>query len=423
MNRHGGCPPHAKDEERESLSGPAFADSVLRRIPLAAACFLSAVFVGCSGNNAATTATAEAPAHVETTTVDEADLTTVTLTAQAVERLGIQTAVAESKAVGALYTVAGEVMVPPGNDLVVQAPVTGIVNAPDPVPPVGASLNRKQVLFRIVPLLPVQRDLGVNARAEVEAAETRLDAAGARAERAARLVRDGVGSVRAQEDAEEAVRLAETQVDAARRRLAQLEQAPVDADVAIPVPSPQDGVLSRLHVAEGQAVSSGTTLFEVRRMDPLWIRVPVYSGDLARLVTSARVKVRPINADTSTQGSEAAPVEAPPSADPASSTSDLYYRIGNTGQRLRPGERVSVSIPEREQTVCLQVPFAAILYDMNGGSWVYEQVEPRVFTRHRVTVANVVDSTACLASGIPEGTAVVTDGAMELFGTEFGVAH
>jgi hypothetical protein len=60
--------------------------------------------------------------------------------------------------------------------------------------------------------------------------------------------------------------------------------------------------------------------------------------------------------------------------------------------------------------------------DINGGTWVYENVGEHKFARQRVAVKYVADSLAVLDRGPAVGAKVVTEGAAELFGTEFFVA-
>ena len=62
-----------------------------------------------------------------------------------------------------------------------------------------------------------------------------------------------------------------------------------------------------------------------------------------------------------------------------------------------------------------------MLYDAHGGTWVYQKAGAHAYHRRRVEVKTVVDSLAVLAGGLEPGTEVVTDGAAELFGTEFGI--
>ena len=69
------------------------------------------------------------------------------------------------------------------------------------------------------------------------------------------------------------------------------------------------------------------------------------------------------------------------------------------------------------------IPYSAVLYDAKGDTWVYVNPEPLSYVRERVTVAYIQGDQAVLTDGPPEGTPVVTVGAAELYGTEFGVGH
>ena len=69
------------------------------------------------------------------------------------------------------------------------------------------------------------------------------------------------------------------------------------------------------------------------------------------------------------------------------------------------------------------VPYSALLYDAKGDTWVYTNPEPRTYVRERVTVDFIEGDQAVLSDGPPQGTPVVTVGAAELYGTEFGVGH
>lgn len=360
------------------------------------------------------------PAKIESKPVGEADLATLTLTAKAVERLGIETAAITEGSAASLYEVAGEVVLPPGQVLIVSAPVSGLVSTGAAAQQPGQKIQAGQVLFTIKPLLALPRDLRVNAEAELGAAEARLKAAQVRTARARQMLADRVGSERALQDAQELEIVARTALEAARAKLEQIKTAPLEADVDVQVASPESGVLQQIQAAPGQMVSAGAPLFQVARLDPIWVRTPVYSGDVDLLDLRAPALIKQLNSPSSERGIRAQPAAAPPSADPLASTSDLFYALPNPNATLRPGERLSVAIPRRSTDECLQAPWESILYDINGGSWVYEQIEPLVFTRRRVSIDRVVGRTVCLGAGPDAGTRVVTAGAAELFGTEFG---
>ena len=69
------------------------------------------------------------------------------------------------------------------------------------------------------------------------------------------------------------------------------------------------------------------------------------------------------------------------------------------------------------------VPYAAVFYDLNGATWVYTNPSPLTFVRASITVDSITGDVAALSNGPPVGTAVVTVGASELYGTEFGVGQ
>jgi multidrug efflux pump subunit AcrA (membrane-fusion protein) len=68
----------------------------------------------------------------------------------------------------------------------------------------------------------------------------------------------------------------------------------------------------------------------------------------------------------------------------------------------------------------LVVPLAAVLYDVHGDTWVYVQSDSLTFTRRRIEIATIVGDRVLVARGLTSGVPVVTSGAVELFGTEFG---
>ncbi|MFQ6028054.1 MAG: hypothetical protein ACE5Q6_11220 [Dehalococcoidia bacterium] len=73
----------------------------------------------------------------------------------------------------------------------------------------------------------------------------------------------------------------------------------------------------------------------------------------------------------------------------------------------------------------LTVPYASIVYGNHGEEWVYTNPEPTLFIREEVVVDRIEGTTeggtAYLLEGPAPGTLVVTAGAAELWGTEFGV--
>ena len=86
-------------------------------------------------------------------------------------------------------------------------------------------------------------------------------------------------------------------------------------------------------------------------------------------------------------------------------------------------ETAPVSNKQVDGTQREVVPYAAVYYDLNGATWVYTNPEPLTFVRAPITVDSITGDVAVLSKGPPVGTAVVTVGATELYGTEFGVGQ
>jgi len=68
------------------------------------------------------------------------------------------------------------------------------------------------------------------------------------------------------------------------------------------------------------------------------------------------------------------------------------------------------------------VPYAAIIYDLQGQAWIYTNPAALSFVREPVTVDFIEGDRAVLVKGPSSGTAVVIVGVAELYGTETGVS-
>jgi cobalt-zinc-cadmium efflux system membrane fusion protein len=214
--------------------------------------------------------------------------------------------------------------------------------------------------------------------------------------------------------------VANATLKAAQERLA-LASRGVSATGALALDVPFDALLHAVYAGPGQTVAASAPLFDLVRLDTVWIRVPLYAGDINQIDRGAPARIVPLGAAGTSPGTVARPVTAAPSADPATAAVDLYYAAPNPGGALRPGQRVGMRVPLVSEAQSLVVPRAALLHDAYGGSWVYEAREAHVFVRRRVSVVDLVDGLAILEQGPPPGTRVVIAGAAELFGTEFGV--
>jgi Cu/Ag efflux pump CusA len=70
----------------------------------------------------------------------------------------------------------------------------------------------------------------------------------------------------------------------------------------------------------------------------------------------------------------------------------------------------------------LAVPYAAVVYDADGGTWAFVEVEPRVYQRAPITITSVEGDLVRLSDGPDPGSEVVTVAAAELVGVEAGIS-
>jgi membrane fusion protein, heavy metal efflux system len=378
----------------------------------------SILLCSCSNPEAAENHQAAPAAKVENA-VKESELATVRLSPKAEERLGIATAPVAVKSVAQTRTLAGEIVLPPDRVISVVAPMSGTLAASTPLA-VGLFVHSGEALFRLTPLLPPERDLRVQLERDVTSAKTRVDAAGVRFKRAEQLLRDRAGSEKAVEQAREELSLAENDLKTARERLSRYDKAPVSGDVAVTIAAPQDGLIQKVFVSPGQTVSSGAALFEVVNLAAVWIRVPVYVGDLSLIDRRQTARVHALNEAPGASTRSARAIDAPPTANPLNDTADLYFELANTDGSLRPGQKLGVTLAEKATGESMVVPWSAVLHDIHGGTWVYEKTGPQQYVRRRVEVRRVTGSLAVLARGPSVGASIVTAGVAEIFGTEFG---
>jgi RND family efflux transporter MFP subunit len=383
------------------------------------ACSALLTFSSCQGSTAKTSeAKPEPPAKLSGTAVKESDLTSIHLTEEAEKRLGIRVEEAKEGKGSAKREFAGEVTAPLGSTVVVSSPVAGTLQSTGPLPSVGSPVRKDQTLFSLTPFLPLPRDLKASAEADVAQARTRVEIGRQRKARADRMLADQVGTVRAQEEAQQELTTATTALETAENRLRQVQINPFAEDLSIPIRTPQEGMLRQVFAAPGQVVNAGAPILEIVNLSEIWIRVPVYAGKARELAVNSSVTVQPINMRGKSWSAQ--PVAAPPSADPKSSTVDLYYTLSNDSAGLRPGEKVNVTLRAAGSREWIEVPWSAIAYDTNGGTWVYESLGDRKYSRRRVNLDHTTAGKAFLTAGVSAGSRIVADGAAELWGYEFG---
>ncbi len=365
------------------------------------------------------------------TVVPESSLNTVYLNDDAYRKLGIETAMIKREQLVANKTYGSEIVAPPGSIVSVSAPISGKLMSVDKTPlKPGAQIQSGQLLYRIQPIISADARANLvsalaDAESFVKVAKSQVNATEIALNRAKKLLQDLVGSQRSVDEANAAHEIALRNLEAAHvKRNALYQIVNLGTVKPIEIKSPQAGIVSNIFAVSDQLVSAGNPIMEISALNSLWVRVPIPTGDLDSIDQQADAKIQPSSTSPSISSLVAKPINAPPTADPLTSTTHLYYAIQNDHLALSPMQRVTVTLNTQNQsTHALTLPWSAVVFDIYGGSWVYTQKSKYTYERKRIFLDYVSGHQAIISEGPPEGSMVVVNGALELFGVETGFAH
>lgn len=344
------------------------------------------------------------------------------------EKLGIETSKIKQNQITETKTYGGELVVPSGGIISITAPISGklISVEEDNIRP-GTSIKAGQLLYRIEPIItPDARVNLVNALADAESlvnvTKSQVEAAEISLNRAKKLLQDLVGSQRNVDEANAAHEIALRNLEAAKVKRNALHQVVNQGTLEpIEIRSPEAGFISNILAVNNQLVSAGNPIIEISNLNSLWLRVAIPTGDANSIDYAASAIMQSSTLATSQL---AKPVNATLTADPLTNSIHLYYAVENNNVELRPGQRVSVSLRTlNKHSSALTIPWSAVVVDIYGGNWVYTQESKNSYKRQRVFIDHVDSNLAVISDGPSEGSDVVVNGALELFGVETGFTH
>lgn len=421
--------------------------SLSRWLAVVVCCIVVCCCVGCDRSSGEKAETSPVPPAKTTHSVSETSLNTIELTEDAVRRLGIETQSMADRSMPRFRTYGAEVVLPAGASVVVSAPLSGTLKLQNEQPMLipGQRIEKDSQVLQLLPMLSPERDVLTpaerirfaeakntiaqsqnDAAAQVQQSEVQIEAAQIALDRAERLLKDKSGTIRAVDEATAQLKLAEASLEAAKARKLIVDGIKLDAEAGtlqpIPIVAPMSGLLRSVQVQPGQIIAAGSAMFEIMNTATLWVRVPVYVGDLNSLELTGDAQLTAPGERQTSEPVSVKPIVVPPTAQALASTVDVYYELPNENTRYQPGQRLSAQIRMKGDTTTRSIPWSAVYLDIYGNQWVYEKTGDRTFVRQRVEVAYVADGWAALNHGPGVGASIVTAAVAELAGTEFGFA-
>jgi multidrug efflux pump subunit AcrA (membrane-fusion protein) len=414
---------------------------------LAMACLLLAgLQSGCQRPAAATTtAKPEAPRN-------ESELGRTTISRAAQKSLGLQTTPVRVEMVQEHRLLTGWIMVRPGADGTVSAPVGGYLRAPAApakLPAPGQRVEKGQELFRLEPVLaPLEQTQLAALRRGIESDLTKaredVTVAVNELKHIEELFKTKLRSDRDVQQARAQVKKTQEDLSAAEDKLKVITAPGADKNDFRPPPqtlsAPCTGVTLTVLASPGQFVPAAAPLVQIADLSQPWVRVPVPEFDLPRVDRKQPAEITVSPEGLTGRGSSPSAgkpqrlrgvsADLVPQVDLLKHTADLIYKLeplakGDTlPADLVKDQMVSVAVPIGIRSEEAIVPYAAVVFDAYGGSWIYidrtaKDAETCVYERVRVELGAPLGNDVAVRPALKAGDAVVSDGAAALFSREF----
>lgn len=324
--------------------------------------------------------------------------------------LDFGTAVADRRPLRPSVLVPGEIRPRTGGETVVSSPVAGrLMSASNAA--IGTAVRAGEVLAQVLPQSGQSADRPTLELALTEA-QAQLELARAERTRAERLTTAGAVPARRLSEALVAERTAQSAVDTATKRLAQLDvsrtgQGQGAAETRFLVRAPTTGVIAAATVTPGMAVEQGQALFRIVAVDVVHVVAHLSEADLPRApsVTDAELIVPGQDIPISL----GRPASRGRVLEPSSRTLPVIFSLARPAARLIVGQRVSVRLFTAPGAEAVAVPVTALVDDA-GRPVVFVQREGESFARRPVTLG-ARDGSYVAVEGVTAGDRVVVRGA------------
>ncbi len=338
----------------------------------------------------------------------------VTLTADAVARAGVKTAVAQSERAAQSLTVPGTVMSNAYRETRFNALVGGVVTR------VSAELGSP--VRRGEPLAVIFSNELAEAQMKYLSMRAMFEADRQKHERMEKLVALGAASRQELEEVTAVHAAHETEVAAARQRLLLLGLSPslvaqhTDAshiNSEVVVRSPADGVVIARSVNPGQVVGVGQDLFVVADLRTVWAIGDLYEKDFGSVRVGSNATIMIPAAPRAVLRGRVAYID--PRVDPATRTAKVRVEVPNRNGELLLGMYVTLAFESGAGEPRTVIPRSAV-QSVGDRAVVYVPVEngEGQFVERSVKLGPVIGDLVQVLDGVKPGEQVVTDGSFFL---------
>jgi HlyD family secretion protein len=290
--------------------------------------------------------------------------------------------------------------------------------------------EQTQAAYQALTGATVQDDKA-KAETDVQTAQQVLDAAKKVYDSKAALQREGALAQRPVDEARLAMVQAQSQLDLAKRHLETLNQvgqreairgaeatmnaAKAHTDNAsiqlsyAKVVSPINGVIADRPVYPGEMVASGSPIVSIVDISQVVARANVSVKDAAFITVGRPARIAGPDGDLA-----GTVTVVSPSVDPNTTTVQVWVKVPNPGEKLKPGGTVRVAIIAETIQNTIVVPSSALLNSDEGGPKVMVVTSDSIAHERKVSLGVRQGERVQIVSGVQDGDKVVTSGGLGL---------
>jgi membrane fusion protein, heavy metal efflux system len=235
-------------------------------------------------------------------------------------------------------------------------------------------------------------------------------------ERAQTLYEKGAISKGALDQAEDAEKDAQVDLDTAAEQLKSMGLDKDHPTGIVDIVAPITGVITDQQVtnAAGAQGLSGPNPFTISDLSSVWILCDVYENDLANVHVGENADIRLVAYPDKVLTGRISNIG--PILDPNIRTAKVRVEVANPGNLMRVGMFVNATFHGQKPVRMASVPASAILH-LHDRDWVYVPAGEKKFRRVEVKAgASLSDKTQLIQSGVEPGQEVVSN-ALELQST------
>ncbi len=177
------------------------------------------------------------------------------------------------------------------------------------------------------------------------------------------------------------------------------------------ITSPINGVVTDRPYYPGETPATGSPVITVMDLSQIVARAHIAQGEAALLKVGDPATISVPGQPTPVKGKVSL---VSPAVDANSTTVEVWVQAPNTGDHLRPGTNVSVTMIAQTVPNAIVVPTASLLTDPEGAISVFTLDTNNAPHRKKVKVGIRDGQDAQITDGLQGGERVVTVGAFEL---------